>query len=161
MRHAKSDWHSHLADIDRPLNDRGQADAVRMGKYIKGMGLVPEKIIVSAARRTQQTCELIVEVIGVQTDNIHVDKDLYLADKQTLIENIEAYAKGHQRIMVIAHNPGMDDLVRYFSDQSPPLTDSGKLMTTCAIACFYFNSLSDILMPGKGKLLRLLRPKEI
>ncbi|MBE9563692.1 MAG: histidine phosphatase family protein, partial [Proteobacteria bacterium] len=34
MRHAKSDWHSHTADIDRPLNSRGVEDATRMGAHL-------------------------------------------------------------------------------------------------------------------------------
>ncbi len=29
MRHAKSDWHNLLSDIDRPLNARGAQDAAR------------------------------------------------------------------------------------------------------------------------------------
>jgi len=43
MRHAKSSWaDSKQKDLDRPLNKRGKRDAPAMGRYLKGLGIVPE-----------------------------------------------------------------------------------------------------------------------
>ncbi len=161
MRHAKSDWHSHTADIDRTLNDRGARDAVRMGVYLNDAGLVPDRMIVSAARRTQQTAELLLQNMPVPESNIIVDRQLYLADTETMCELIELYARDDQRLLILAHNPGMDYLVSYLASSPPPLSDSGKLMTTCAVACFYLDSLAALKTPGHGELQKLLRPKEI
>lgn len=161
MRHARSDWHSHTADIERPLNDRGVQDAVRMGIYLNETGLVPDRMIVSAARRTQQTAELLLQNIPVPESKITVDRQLYLADSETLCEAIELYASEEQRLLILAHNPGMDYLVSYLADAPPPLSDSGKLMTTCALAYFQLDSLAALKTAGCGKLQTLLRPKEI
>ncbi len=165
MRHAKSDWHSYTADIDRPLNDRGRKDAIRMGLYLNQKNLVPDRIVVSAAQRTQETVELLLNNLSVAEKNIVIDKELYLADRETLCDIIEFYAGGNprlwQRLLIVAHNPGMDDLVSYLASAPPLLSASGKLMTTCALACFHMDSLETIKKPGLGELLNLIRPKEI
>lgn len=161
MRHAKSDWHSHTADIDRPLSDRGVRDAVRMGAYLKQMNLVPDTMVVSAAQRTQETASLLLPELVVDEKNIVVDQALYLAGMDTLRETIELYARDEQRLLILAHNPGMDYMVSYLASAAPALSSSGKLMTTCAVACFSLASLEALKKPGQGELTNLIRPKEI
>ncbi len=161
MRHAKSDWSSHTADIDRPLNDRGRNDAKRMGAYLNQQGLVPDTVVVSVAQRTQETASLLLNNLPLDEKNIIVDKTLYLADRETLIDVIELYAMDNQRLLILAHNPGMDYLVSYLASITPPLSallsDKGKLMTTCALAHFYLDSLDALTKPGQAELLHLIR----
>ena len=161
MRHAKSDWHSHTADIDRPLNARGVEDAIRMGAYLKQVDLVPDKMLVSAAQRTQETASLLLDSFSVVPDNIIIDQPLYLADTETLCETVELYACDNQRLMILAHNPGLDYLVEYLASSPPTLSSSGKLMTTCSAACFSLASSDYVRKRGQGILQRLIRPKEI
>lgn len=160
MRHAKSDWHSHTADIDRPLNARGRQDAIGMGLYLKQNDLIPDKMIVSAAQRTQETARLLLDNLAVSDENIIVDNELYLADKETLCDTISLYASDKQRLLILAHNPGMDYLVSYLASEPPTLSSSGKLMTTCAVACFHLDSVDAINKQGCGKLKKIIRPKE-
>ncbi len=161
MRHAKSDWHSHAADIDRPLNDRGVQDAIRMGAFLNQMGLVPDRMVVSAAQRTQQTARLLLNNLPVAKEHIIVDNDLYLADSETLCETIGLYATDNRRLLILAHNPGMDDLVSYLASTPPSFSANGKLMATCSVACFHMDSLDALKKPGQGELQNLIRPKEI
>lgn len=161
MRHAKSDWHSHKTDMERPLNDRGVADAIRMGAHLDKLGLVPDRMIVSGARRTQETAKLLLNNLSVPEEHIIVDKELYLAYRETMQEIIELYATDNQRLLILAHNPGMDDLVSYLASELPPLSASGKLMVTCAVACFQVDSLEALKKPGQCELKNLFRPKEI
>ena len=161
MRHAKSDWHSHTADIDRPLSSRGVQDAIRMGATLNQMRLVPDRMVISAAKRTQDTAELLLNNLPVPEKNIIVDQGLYLADRETLCETIELYAINQQRLLILAHNPGMDDLVSYLASTPLSLTVSGKLMTTSAVACFGIDSLDVLKKSGLGELRNLLRPKEL
>ena len=161
MRHAKSDWHSHTADIDRPLNERGRQDALRMGEYLKQRSLVPDKMIVSSAQRTQETVSLLLTNLPLDEENVIVDEALYLADSETLLETIELYTSENQRLLILAHNPGMDYLVSYLASTPPPLSDSGKLMTTCAAAVFSIDSLDTLKKSGQAELKNLFRPKEI
>lgn len=161
MRHAKSDWHNNTADIDRPLNRRGRQDADKMGNYLKQINLVPDKMLVSAAQRTQETAGLLLNTLDVAEKNIVVDNALYLADKEVLCELIELYACDNQRLLILAHNPGMDYLVSYLASESPVLSDTGKLMTTCAVAYFHIENIETLYKRGRGDLKKLIRPKEI
>ncbi len=161
MRHAKSDWHSHTADIERPLNDRGAQDALDMGIYLNDTGRVPDRMIISSARRTQQTAELLLQNMSVPENNIVIDRQLYLADTETMCDIIELYASEGERLLILAHNPGMDYLVAQLASTAPALSDSGKLMTTCAVACFRLESPAALLKPGQAELQTLLRAKEI
>ena len=161
MRHAKSDWYSHTSDIDRPLNSRGRDDAVAMGAFLANKDLVPNKMIISPARRTQQTAELLLKNLPVDKQQVLIDRDLYLADLETLCEIVELYTADLQRILLRAHNPGMDDMVSYLANSAPPLTANGKLMTTCAVANFTLASIDTIRRPGRAELQGLYRPKEI
>ena len=161
MRHAKSDWHSHTADIDRPLNSRGCDDAVAMGAFLTNKGLVPNKMIISPARRTQQTAELLLKNLPVDEQQVIIDRDLYLADAASISQLIELYAADEQRILLLAHNPGMDDIVSYLASTPPLLSASGKLMSTCAVACFALASADMLRSPGHAELQGLYRPREI
>lgn len=161
VRHAKSDWHAHKTDFERPLNKRGSEDARRMGMYLRQQGLIPDCMVVSGARRAKETARLMLEALSLSEKNVIYDKELYLADFETLQEVIEVYASANKRLLVLAHNPGMDDLVSHLSGEAPALTDNGKLMVTCAVACFSFDSVKDIRKPAKGRLEYLFRPKEI
>ena len=161
MRHAKSDWHSHTADIDRPLNRRGSLDAQRMGQYLKQSSISPDRAVTSIARRARDTANLVLESFPRVRDEMTIDKELYLASLHTLLEAIQLYAIEGGRLMLVAHNPGMDEVVHYLSDTDPVYTDNGKLMTTCAVARFRLDSLDELNRPGRAKLLEIIRPKEI
>ena len=161
MRHAKSDWHSHTSDIDRPLNSRGAQDALRMGDHLNSINRRPDKIVSSPASRAHETAKLLSSNMPIAEQDIIIDKELYLADRETLCEHIELYADDNRRLMIVAHNPGMDDLVSYLSNSPPPLSSTGKLMTTCSVACFQMDSLDALKKPGQGTLQCLIRPKEL
>jgi phosphohistidine phosphatase len=161
MRHAKSDWHSHTADIERPLNKRGSRDAERMGGYLKQLNISPDRAVTSVARRAQDTANLVLEGFPMIRDEMTVDKELYLAGLHTLLEAIQLYAIEGKTLLLVAHNPGMDDIVHHLTDTDPVYTDNGKLMTTCAVAHFQLDSVDDLERPGKARLLRVIRPKEI
>lgn len=161
MRHAKSDWHSHTADIDRPLNNRGRKDAVQMGVYLKQKNLVPDQMIISPAQRTRETAALLLESLPVAEKQLVIDRDLYLADMETMCELIELYVADNRRLLLLAHNPGMDELVSYLASSPPSLSSSGKLMPTCAVASFQMTSIDNLKAPEKAELLNLFRPKEI
>ncbi len=161
VRHAKSDWFRHTADIDRPLSDRGTQDADRMGAYLGKMDIVPDRMVVSSARRTLETANLLLNNLPVTKQNVLVEPRLYLADKENLCEIIELYANENQCLLVLAHNPGMDDLVHHLTRLPLPRSASGKLMTTCAVACFRLNFPGALRKSGQAECLHLFRPKEI
>ena len=162
MRHAKSDWHSAAqSDFDRPLNKRGASDAARMGRWLDANDLRPEVLLASSAQRARQTALAVAEHLGVNDNEVLFNKDLYLADRATLLNILHTVPATTDSVLLVAHNPGLDDLVDWLAAEPPPLSDSGKLMTTAAIAIFEVPGPWAKLKRGEVALRQLLRPKEL
>ena len=64
-------------------------------------------------------------------------------------------------MLLIGHNPGLDNLLCYLSENEPDLTPSGKLLTTSAIAVLEYKNRWIDTEPQSAKLSRLIRPKEL
>lgn len=118
VRHAKSCWKdSRLADIDRPLNKRGQRDAPEMGRRLRARSLVPERIVSSPAVRALTTARTIAEATGYD-DDVVIDDELYGAFPADVLDTV-SYLPGDVHIaMVVGHNPTMTDLANQFADES-------------------------------------------
>ena len=82
LRHAKSDW-PEGPDLDRPLAKRGRRDAPRIGRWLHEHGYRPDVVICSAARRTQQTWELIAPELG-GSPSVRFEPRAYAASPLTL-----------------------------------------------------------------------------
>lgn len=158
MRHAKSDWSTNVSDFDRPINHRGQKNAIRMGRWLCENDFQPELTICSAANRAKQTLELLrQEIITISSKDIILTHDLYLADIETLLDKIALYQHGVKSLLLIAHNPGLDHLAGYLSSQKLKTDQNGKLMTTAAVAIFEYEN-SQLTKPTR---MQIIRPKEL
>jgi len=60
MRHADARWNDPaMPDLDRPLNRRGTAAAEAMARRLLDLELIPDLLLASPARRTQQTADIV------------------------------------------------------------------------------------------------------
>jgi phosphohistidine phosphatase len=108
VRHAKSSWvNPSYHDFDRPLNDRGERDAPEMGRRLASKGVRPDLIVCSPARRATETLELLNGELGVEKDSIYMQKRLYEASTETLIEIIQSLENSADSALIIGHNPSM------------------------------------------------------
>ena len=162
MRHAKSDWHSAAqADFERPLNQRGVKDAARMGQWLHKQNIAPALILSSPAQRAQQTALAAAEAMRLDAGRIQFNKDLYLADRPTLLHILHGIPEQTESLLLVAHNPGLDELVEWLAPESPPVSESGKLMTTAAVARFELPGGWANLQRGGAILQQILRPREL
>lgn len=112
LRHAKSDWNqSGLRDHDRPLAPRGLRNAPRMGRHLREQGLVPAVALVSTARRARTTAELTLEAAGAAPNVMRLVPELYGSSPDEIVEIVAAEGGDSSPLLVVAHNPGMEDLV--------------------------------------------------
>ena len=111
LRHAKS-AHSdpRLPDHERPLNERGRQAAPRVGRLLLERDLLPELVLCSTARRTVETTELVLAEAGSKAGAAHLS-ELYLASAQTILETVVMNAGDANRVMVVGHNPGVEDVL--------------------------------------------------
>lgn len=154
MRHAKSSWnYPELSDYDRPLNGRGKRDAPRMGKHLRQEGLIPDRILTSSAKRARKTASKVAKSCGY-TGKVKKLDALYDTVPGVYFEVLQALPDKYQRVMVFGHNPTMEQLVTY-------LTEQIERMPTAAIAHIelpiqYWNTFD---LYTKGTLVNLWTPK--
>ena len=156
LRHAKSSWDNPaLSDYDRPLNKRGKRDAPRIGKHLNQQGLVPDCILTSSAKRARKTASKVAKACGY-TEKINRLDDLYLAPPGVYFECLQELSNKYQCVMVVGHNPAMEQLVSHLS---------GELhrMPTAAIAHFQLpiEHWKMLDLSTKGKLVNLWTPKTL
>lgn len=162
MRHAKSDWHSNAgSDFDRPLNKRGEKDAPRMGQYLLDKGFVPDEVIASPARRARQTARKACREMGIDEDAIQYADSLYLCGVEEMLGVMANADSLLKRLMLVSHNPAVDELLHYLCNNDLPYNSDGKLMTTAACAIIELPDNWQQALHRRGKLLELVRPREI
>ena len=162
MRHAKSDWHSSASsDFDRPLSSRGERDGVRMGKWLFKKKFHLEFIISSPAIRARETSNLVAEEIKFPLDEINYSGPLYLASLPELLAAVESYSSNVNCMLIVGHNPGMDDLLCHLATEPPAFTDTGKLMTTANIAVLNFGKKAISVESQSASIEMFVRPKKL
>ncbi len=162
FRHAKSDWgHPEQQDFDRPLNNRGKKSACQMGQWMKQQHIQPEWIVCSSAQRARETLALLRESITIPDTLVQFDERLYLADLSRLREVMAQCPQDMGQVMLIGHNPGLNDLLGYLCGPELPFSDKGKLMTTATLAQINLPDDWQQLASQSGKLQQLIRPAEI
>ena len=133
MRHGKSDWSKPMSDYMRPIKKRGHREAAIVGGWLKEQGLVPGLIISSPAQRARETAETVAENMGYDRANIFWNESVYMADVSELLDAIATTPDDCTRLMVVGHNPGLEDLLFYLTDEVD-IPDDGKVMPTATVA---------------------------
>ncbi len=165
FRHAKSSWDDTIPrDFDRPLNKRGEKAAVTMGKWVKENGLTFDHVVASPAVRVIDTIDQFVKGSGERIDATW-DRRIYLASSATLMDVLRDQSDEHKDVMMVGHNPGMEDLVFDIvpEDGSSPLRDLvWEKYPTAAIARMELaiESWADIERKC-GKLTHFIRPRDL
>ncbi|WP_051453397.1 SixA phosphatase family protein [Hydrogenovibrio kuenenii] len=159
VRHAKSDWKEDLDDKERPISEKGKKAASRLGHWLQENNLMPSYALVSPAQRAQQTFK-----------RLKVDKDicpqitldqLYLATLDELIEVLAEIPKHYERVMIIGHNPGLEELAQFLEYESHCEDCETRLFPTGSLAHFILPNSWKNLNAGAGKLVQFIRPKDV
>jgi phosphohistidine phosphatase len=156
LRHAKSSWRDEsLADHDRPLNDRGKRDAPRMGRLLKAQQLVPDIVVCSTAKRARKTATRVLEASGYNVA-LELREELYHAPPNVFIEMLQGQQDDHQCVMLVGHNPGMEDLLALVTRRFETLPTAALAQVELPI-----DRWRDLTMDTPGALVHLWRPKEL
>lgn len=165
LRHAKSSWDDAIPrDFDRPLNKRGEKAAVTMGIWVKREGVVFDHVVASPAVRVIDTIDQFVKGSGVRID-ANWDRRIYLASSATLMDVLRDQSDAHKSVLMVGHNPGMEDLVFDIvpDDGSSPLREVvWEKFPTGALARMELaiDSWADIERKC-GRLTHFIRPRDL
>ena len=117
LRHAKSSRDNpRLQDFDRPLAKRGREAAPEIGRHMRKAGWLPDLILCSTAKRTQETAELVLaELGGEAAAEVRFVDALYLAAPEQMLKEIHAVDGKVGTLLVVAHNPGTAQLANHLA----------------------------------------------
>jgi phosphohistidine phosphatase len=164
LRHAKSSWDdASMPDRDRPLNARGRRAVLVMRQAMRDLGLAPDVVLVSTARRTMETLEALEP--WDEAPLIEPTDSLYLANPIQLIAALHGVAETVRSVLVIGHNPGLHDLA--LSLAGPQAMRGGGENERGLAAGFPTGALAEFVVPGSwwdlreggGRLVRFLTPR--
>lgn len=157
MRHAKSSHYEvGVSDFDRPLNERGKADAPEMGKRLLKKLMIPDIIVSSPAKRALKTAKLVAEQIGYDEKKIDLQSDIYEADIADLVHVIRSLDDKYEIALIFGHNPGFTGLVGYLTNTFI------ENLPTSGIAAIQFDMATwKQISSGKGTTLWIDYPKSL
>jgi len=170
LRHAKSSWDDPAqSDHARPLNAAGRSAAASMRTAMRSLGLVPDVVLVSSARRTLQT----LEALGPwdETPIIEPMNGLYLANAPQILHVLRAISPTVRSLMVVGHNPGLHDLAMALVG-AHAMSSNGNMLRKLAEG-FPAGALAEFTIArswrelgegggeGGGRLVRFLSPRDL
>lgn len=117
------------------------------------LGWVPEQVLSSNAERTRQTWAKMADVLG------HLPADfipgLYLSSAQHAIEELVMHADDESTVLLLGHNPGLEQLVFDLSGQSERLTTCNAALLTSTAKDW------KTALRGRWTLDQVVRPKAL
>lgn len=157
IRHAKSSWaEPGLRDFDRPLNERGERDAPRIGRYLADLGFRPTLFLTSPALRARRTAQVVAREIGYPAEFLQREPDLYLADPDRICEVVAREAGTLRDVVVCGHNPGLSELAgRLAGSVLDELPTCGVLVVGLRLADWWD------LPTARGEVQLATRPREL
>jgi phosphohistidine phosphatase len=163
LRHAKSGWDDpSLRDYDRSLNAKGKRAARMVGEHLRGQALTFDHVAASPARRVVETLEGVDSGYG-RTLGATWDRRIYLASAVTLLDLVHEVPAGTERLLLVGHNPGLEDLALWLvpgSDDPLRMALEAKY-PTATVAELTFEGEWSALTPGSARLTRFTRPRDL
>lgn len=160
LRHGKSDWDAPYArDFDRPLKERGRRDAPLMGCCLAALGLLPDLIVSSPARRARKTAELFQEAVDYH-GSIRWEETIYGASVGELMAVVRRLPEEAEHVVLVGHNPGLEELSARLIGVPALGPNMGLRLPTAALAHIRLavQQWRDV-QPDSGQLQWLLTPK--
>ena len=99
--------------------------------------------------------------MGIKKNNFYSRKHIYLATPEELLHVLKDCPEQAQCVMLVGHNPGLEELLYYLVNGSITIPEDGKLMPTATLAILKMPDTWTNLQSGAGNLEFLIRPREL
>ncbi|HSQ00441.1 MAG TPA: histidine phosphatase family protein [Candidatus Dormibacteraeota bacterium] len=164
LRHAKSGWDDPVPrDFDRPLNAKGLRAARAIGHFAQAAGIRFDTIVASPALRVTETLAEFGNGFGEMPEPGY-DRRIYLASAQTLLEVIQGLDDKSDAVLMVGHNPGLEDLVFLLvpegEDDAREQVEEKYPTASIAEITLGIDHWSDAEV-GSGTLDRFTRPRDL
>ena len=159
IRHAKATQGG--IDAERPLAERGVVDAAAIGRWLAERSLVPDRVVVSPARRASQTWQLAGAELGASAEPVVEERvnDNTLSD---LLRVVRESPPDVSTLAVVGHNPSIAELASVLDDRHGETVARQELAhkyPTSGIAVFELGIEWEQVDFGTGTLRQFAAPR--
>ena len=128
---------------------------------MRRLGLVFDRVLASPATRVTETLTELAQGYGGAVET-SFDETIYLAPLETLLALVRAADDNDARLLLVGHNPGMEQLALLLSEAGPLRDEIAIKYPTGALALIGFDVARwRDLTPGEGRLARFIRPRDL
>ena len=164
LRHAKAVLGAPgMADIDRPLAERGQKASKVMGRWLADHDRAPDLVLCSPARRTRQTWEIAARELP-ETETRVIDALYDFGDGSALLEAIRSHGGKAKRLLLVTHNPATQALALALPGKADKALrrEMAEKYPTAGLAVMTFAGADWAdTAEGTAKLEAFLRPRDL
>ncbi len=151
LRHGNAEQDSeHGGDFARELSAEGRTESWATGETLLGLGLIPDLVLASSAARTRGTWAAMASLFPKSV--VQLEDGLYLAESSAIREAVRKAAPTCETLLVVGHNPGIQDLVLdMLRESSGPLSVISRVESrfpTAAAAVFVIDAQGRPLYDG-------------
>lgn len=158
MRHATTENAGKKTDIERELTSNGRDEAAQAALFLRNYQI--NRVLVSYAKRTMQTFEIIKE-----QNNLHkfeITSELYQKLPEVAIDLISRQDNINKQLLVIGHNPTIYHvaliLANKTEDNYENLIDSGMPPARIIVIDFPHLKTWQELQEDVGKITNIFTP---
>jgi phosphohistidine phosphatase len=160
LRHAKAVPPETMPDLERPLSDRGRADAGAAGRYLVAQGIEADLVLCSPSKRTRETWKYVAEA-GVTAKDVWYDKRIYNADTDGILDVVHEAPAEARTVVVVGHAPGIpwlaDELA--LDGTSPERVELTQKYPTTGLAILHLTTRWADLSTNDADLVSYVVPR--
>lgn len=131
-----------------------------IAKHVRKARIEPDLVLCSSAARTRETLERVRPALGDAA--VSIEDGLYAASHEAILERLRAVDDGLTSVMVIGHNPGLQDLALALASTGAGLERLRAKFPTAALATIVVLGGSwSALAPGAAELAAYVVPREL
>jgi phosphohistidine phosphatase len=119
-------------DHTRLLTPKGRQEAEAIGKFLRRTGVVLDAAACSSAARAHSTADLVLRAWGSKLKPQAVP-DLYNASGAALLRWIQGRPAAQTRLLVVAHMPGVAELISLLTTEATDLAMGFSPATLAAV----------------------------
>lgn len=159
LRHAKAVAQHADGDRARGLSEAGRDSAQTIAAAMAERHIAPSLVLCSDAARTRETLDLVLPALKPAPETVY-EEALYLADAKQLLQRLRRIPDSVRSVMLVAHNPGLQELAVTLSDQptGPLMARLTTDFPTAALVRFEVNLPWSVLERGGARVMTILAP---
>jgi phosphohistidine phosphatase len=130
-----------------------------MADHIRDQGIRPALVLCSPAKRARQTLELVAPALGAP--EVQIEERIYGSSADDLLELLQSLPNTLASVMVIGHNPGLQELAVVLVKASAARTMMTERFPTGVLVTLSMQGDWSKLGPAKADLVAFVEPRAL